>query len=1232
MYFSIIYLYKKQGEKYITIKIKIKLFLSLIIGIIIIFPIFQLIFIEPIIENVSGASSWTQTTETDFNAGTLNNTTIIGTGDDAELRIDILAIQIWTLKTPPSPPQPRHQHTMAPIYGTNKVLLFSGWSYTFGLFKDTWVYNLNNHTWTQKNPNNHPLGRASHAMASIYGDDKVVIFGGTTYEHWAQFNDTWVYDLSDNNWTDKKPPSYPSKRRGHAMASIYGEKKVVLFGGSPSDASPPDNETWVYNLTKNTWTLFYPPIKPNARVGHAMAPIYGTDKVLLFGGIDYSVNPRVVYNDTWIYDLSDNKWTKKSLPIKPNGRHSSAIAPIYGTDKVVIFGGTNDTSLNQELIRNYVNDTWIYDLSENTWTQKKVTIKPSSRYMHAMASVYGRDIVVLFGGRQNWPSSGCYNDTWIYKPNLTPINGTFISAPYHIDGYPSFKLINWSCNTPTNTSIKLQLRAATNISVLRNMSFVGPDGTLGSFYATSPAKIWSGHKGDRWIQIIAYLNMSVLTDSPILKNITITYNCLPEIELISPINGSILNINHPIFKWNFTDIDSVSQSAFQVLISNNQSFDEILFDSGEQPTSNQTWRFPNGTNYIILPEGNWYWKARMKDNDGDWSEFSQPWTLMIDSKAPNSTLITPINNSFYNSMNTLTGTAFDPPDGSGINKVEIVIKWLNNNYYWDGSNWVSSESWLLASGKNIWLYDSSSVPWLSSAQYNVQSRAIDNATNVEFPSIGNVFTYDNENVVFSNPKPSSDYKSITEEVEVGITISDTTSGVDASTIEYTVSEDKGEIWAPWVAVIGLEDEMSIKVTLTLTFPNGTGNRIKWRASDIAGNGPKESQAYTVKVNTWLETHIPKVRLLTPKDGSIIPSNSVKLSWMLENKDLLNVTYDVYFDTVNPPIELEETGLITTNLVVDDLSDGETYYWTVIPIANTDEGKIQGVCESRIWSFTIEVGFVHVYGVNLKLETQNLTVKQGEYISTNITVTNTGNSVDMINLSLEKGILDANVALEYLGTPVRLNTSENITLKLEILVSELAKAQNYTISITAISNGALSEKQNVSVTKLLNLKVVRKEIPEKKDQKRKEETDLALWVIILIIIIIILILILFLIIQRKKKAAKISVVKEEPLYKSPAYMPLPEATPSPVEEGAVPPPLTAEPETPPPPTEPVAPPVVPTVPTEMEPAQPTTVPNDEEPPVPETESQVPIREDQSQAVQPQPKPVPKIKPPSGIEEE
>jgi N-acetylneuraminic acid mutarotase len=223
-------------------------------------------------------------------------------------------------------------------------------------------------------------------MAYI-GGDQALLFGGSD----GSFNgETWIYDLSADTWTQQIPSASPSARSYHAMAYI-GDDQVMLFGGF--DDSGLDDETWIYDLSDASWTQRSPASSPSARDSHEMAYI-GGDQVILFGGSTSSG-----FDDaTWIYDLGDTTWTQQSPSSSPSGQTAHSMAYIGG-DEIILFGydGSN------------IGETWIYDLSNDTWTQKSPASSPSSRVDHAMAYI-GGDQVMLFGGYDD-----SYDDeTWIY--------------------------------------------------------------------------------------------------------------------------------------------------------------------------------------------------------------------------------------------------------------------------------------------------------------------------------------------------------------------------------------------------------------------------------------------------------------------------------------------------------------------------------------------------------------------------------------------------------------------------------------------------------------------------------------------------------------------------------------------------------------------------------------------------------------------------------------------------
>ena len=260
--------------------------------------------------------------------------------------------------------------------------------------------------WEQKFPNTSPAPRFAHAMADI-GSGDVLLFGGIA-DLWGNtlYYDTWIYNLTSNTWTLKTPSSSPNLIVS-AMASI-GNDKVLLFGGfSDVNNSTKANQTWVYDLDANSWILLSPDGgSPAARSHHSMAYI-GDDKVLLFGGYDGDEQP---LTDTWIFDLSDNTWTQMVPEASPSLTYAPQPITYVGGDQVVLLSA----------------GTWLYDLSVNEWTLKSEAM-PSVR---TIALIAGTDQILGFGSTSfPYPSSHRYDLSENIWSTLVPTT----TPPYHED-------------------------------------------------------------------------------------------------------------------------------------------------------------------------------------------------------------------------------------------------------------------------------------------------------------------------------------------------------------------------------------------------------------------------------------------------------------------------------------------------------------------------------------------------------------------------------------------------------------------------------------------------------------------------------------------------------------------------------------------------------------------------------------------------------------------------------
>ena len=303
----------------------------------------------------------------------------------------------WANRSPANPPFARRSHALAYDASAGKVILFGGTNGNI-VFNDTWAYNYNANSWTNRYPANAPLTRRGHALSYDASAGKVILFGGLGWDG-IPINDTWAYDYSTNSWTNRNPTKPPPTPSSHALAYDASAGKVILFGGR--NGINLLNDTWAYDYSTNSWTNRNPAIPLPARAEHALAYDASAGKVILFGGIGWGGSD---LNDTWAYNYASNSWSNRNPASPPLARNSHALAYDVSAGKVILFGGLMSGS-------GYLNGTWAYDYASNSWTNRTPTSSPPSRSNHALAYDASAGKVILFGG---WDGNNSLNDTWAY--------------------------------------------------------------------------------------------------------------------------------------------------------------------------------------------------------------------------------------------------------------------------------------------------------------------------------------------------------------------------------------------------------------------------------------------------------------------------------------------------------------------------------------------------------------------------------------------------------------------------------------------------------------------------------------------------------------------------------------------------------------------------------------------------------------------------------------------------
>jgi hypothetical protein len=554
-------------------------------------------------EIVCSSSTWNSEIDKEFigNGSDFNNTRFIGA--DSDIKIQLSITSDWWSKTVDTVPPPREDAAIA----TNGkfIILFGGRG--SGLFNDTWLYDFQNSSWTELFPSLSPSPRLGSAMTRIWNEDKIILFGGQ--QGTTLLSDTWSFNITNLEWSSINTTIHPSSRSYSLMSMINGTKKILLFGGYGGQS---ENycDTWIFDSGSTSWDLIQTPTFPSGRYGATLAPILPDDKIMLFGG--GGLPP---FNETWIFDMSNTEWSQKIPPISPPARNVHSMAPIGNSGNMLLFGGSNQDF--------GYNDTWMYNSSENIWTEILTPNSPTRGIQYSMVSIENATEVMLIDSLSNL--------SWKFYLSSYCKSGEYYS-PYHNAGNPSdFLSICWSASVPIGTSLKFQLRTANNIASLQTKMFVGYDNTTITYYEIPSSSIASTHYNDTIIQYKTLFRTSSPYLTPSLMKVDIFYDVIPGPPInVFPVHRSWINNSTPVFQWGFNDTDSISMRSYEWQMHKWTSESGWLeYSSGE--------KLSNDTKYIpikAIDDGISYWRVRTQDIEGNWGPFSEYSEFGIDTAPP----------------------------------------------------------------------------------------------------------------------------------------------------------------------------------------------------------------------------------------------------------------------------------------------------------------------------------------------------------------------------------------------------------------------------------------------------------------------------------------------------------------------------------------------------------------------------------------------------------------------
>jgi hypothetical protein len=258
-----------------------------------------------------------------------------------------------------------------------------------------------------------PSPRSSLFVAYDSKRNLVLLFGGSNVDPcWKDcgepLGDTWIYDITANTWTQIKPPTAPSGRANAAMAYDVESDRIILFAGFISADTYAPLDTWSFDINTKTWTQMKA-AGPAYYFGHKLVYDSKADRMILWGGWNFETY--VGIDDTWTYDYNTDTWTKMNPKVRPPGVNFQGMVYDSKADRVIMWGGGFNTSV------------WIYDYNTDNWEERKPNGGPSSRYGQFISYDSKADLTILYGGYTGDPNAQMdlkYNnsETWAYDYNL----------------------------------------------------------------------------------------------------------------------------------------------------------------------------------------------------------------------------------------------------------------------------------------------------------------------------------------------------------------------------------------------------------------------------------------------------------------------------------------------------------------------------------------------------------------------------------------------------------------------------------------------------------------------------------------------------------------------------------------------------------------------------------------------------------------------------------------------
>lgn len=227
-----------------------------------------------------------------------------------------------------------------------------------------------------KDPNPALLPPSRRLHSAVVIREKMVVFGGVSYNN-IILGDVWVFDPEEKSWVEANPdtkaegaaPILP--REGHTAIVGKTGTDMYVFGGV-SYGFMPFNDLWVYNAADNVWKRLQHHTGANDKVPLARwlhTAVYDPkdDQMVVFGGVTAG---HVPLNDVWFLNMETLEWSTQSISGIPPFPRMMHTATLMKRLMFVQGGAANNLPMD---------DLWVLDLDHMSWKE----IMPAGPYPFA---------------------------------------------------------------------------------------------------------------------------------------------------------------------------------------------------------------------------------------------------------------------------------------------------------------------------------------------------------------------------------------------------------------------------------------------------------------------------------------------------------------------------------------------------------------------------------------------------------------------------------------------------------------------------------------------------------------------------------------------------------------------------------------------------------------------------------------------------------------------------------